>query len=461
MQAASVTIDSTGHSTEAQLLHRRNNDMTEKTDAEELGVEKINDEELGVDMSEEIEHREHSSEQSNEMVARFFNRVNKLDMNQLFVLFLVSYILWCLFFAVVLMVLSYIEPSCISPYQIDADEDKITFFDAFILSWTTFSTVGYGNVSPQVESGIPNKVADCILVGVVVSLEAFIGILFAGFSGAILFTKLVSMQSIAFVEFSEPICIELTSDGPSKESPCPVVTFKIVNKLGNETGGEIVDASLSCFVITRHYNRRSRKTFPNFAAGIDVSSNGENRFTFGSGGRNSSIRGSLRAFSTRNGSARSAGPESVTVIQRTFDKANLRTDTHPFFELDWKVKHDLDETSPLLPRWLREEIKNNDGIWPSHRYNKETIRSALTKFGKLILSIGGTSQSSGASVAGRRVYLYEDVIIGWQFNETLEETEDGKGLRVDFSELNCIKECFEGSGEAIEDYRDKRKDKTA
>uniref|UniRef100_A0A7S2K8U5 Potassium channel domain-containing protein n=1 Tax=Leptocylindrus danicus TaxID=163516 RepID=A0A7S2K8U5_9STRA len=453
MQAAPVAINSTDHSTEAQLLHRRNDDMTEKQD----------DEELGIDMSEEIERREHSSEQSNEMVSRLFNSVNKLDMRRLFVLFLVSYILWCTFFAVVLMLLSYIEPTCISPYEVGADEDNITFHDAFILSWTTFSTVGYGNVSPQVESGIPNKVNDCIIVGIVISLEAFIGILFAGFSGAILFTKLVSMQSIAHVEFSEPICVELGSGGPSKEKPCPVVTFKIVNMLGNTKGGEIVDASLSCFVITRHYNRKSRRSLANVAAGIDVSSNGENRFSLGSGGRSSSIRGTLRGFSMKSGSTTSegGGPESVTVIQRTFDKANLRTDTHPFFELDWKVKHDLDETSPLLPRWLREEIKDNDGIWPSHHYNKETIRSALTKFGKLILSIGGTSQSSGASVSGRRVYLYEDIIIGWHFNETLEEREDGKGLRVDFSALNCINECFEGSGEAIEDYRDKRKDKTA
>lgn len=85
------------------------------------------------DKSEDIEPREHRFEPGSAFVARLFNRVNQLDMRKIFIVFLFSYVLLCVFFAVVMLFLSYIEPTCISPY--DATEDKISFHDAFILSW--------------------------------------------------------------------------------------------------------------------------------------------------------------------------------------------------------------------------------------------------------------------------------------------------------------------------------------
>lgn len=253
---------------------------------------------------------------------------------------------------------------------------------------TTFSTVGYGNVAPQTQSALNSHARECALIGFVISIEAFIGILYAGFSGAILFTKLISMQSVAPVQFSEPICIELHQDGPSKEHPCPVVTFKIVNMLGNTNGGELVDASLNCFVVTRHTKIKPTKKL-SMAVSDTPSIDDNRRFSLGSMGRTMSIRKSLKNSTRSSGNfeSKSGRTDPKTVIQRTFQNANLRTDSHPFFELDWVVKHDLDENSPLLPRGLKEEIKENNGIWSKDKYNQQTIRAALNKFGKLVSSV--------------------------------------------------------------------------
>jgi hypothetical protein len=99
-------------------------------------------------------------------------------------------------------------------------------------------------------------------VTIVVTLEAFVGILFASFCGAILFAKVARIQSFAQVMFSDPIVIRygtgvmVDHDDASEEDesssmdtdiiqiPCPVMEFRIVNRLHSTPGGEIIDASI-------------------------------------------------------------------------------------------------------------------------------------------------------------------------------------------------------------------------
>jgi len=54
------------------------------------------------------------------------------------------------------------------------NESTEALINAFALSWTTFSTVGYGSNYPTTNGG------HCFFTHSVVSLEAFIGILYAG-----------------------------------------------------------------------------------------------------------------------------------------------------------------------------------------------------------------------------------------------------------------------------------------
>jgi hypothetical protein len=81
------------------------------------------------------------------------------------------------------------------------------------------------------------------------------------FTIAILFGKVLRIESQAQVIFSDPIVIRFGSgvtddDGRAadasdneKKIPCPVLEFRIVNRLFNEVGGEIMDGknTILCF----------------------------------------------------------------------------------------------------------------------------------------------------------------------------------------------------------------------
>ena len=83
------------------------------------------------------------------------------------------------------------------------------FWDVYSLSWTTFSTVGYGLVYPSTSSTIDagSNIQHCFVVALLSSLEAFVGILFASFCLAIIVAKVTRVQSVAQVQFSDPIVI--------------------------------------------------------------------------------------------------------------------------------------------------------------------------------------------------------------------------------------------------------------
>lgn len=79
-----------------------------------------------------------------------------------------------LMFALILWILGRDDPVCIGGVDFESDY----FVDAFGLSWTTFSTVGYGLVYSGISADEAN-VRRCTWVTIVVSVEAFVGILFS------------------------------------------------------------------------------------------------------------------------------------------------------------------------------------------------------------------------------------------------------------------------------------------
>lgn len=179
--------------------------------------------------------------------------------------FLFLFTVMCMaFFGLVLVFSALI----ISAGEMDADCIKIGgisfgnttasyFADAFALSWTTFSTVGYGNTYPALGHENTNA-TNCLYITIICSLESFIGVLYSGFCGAILFGKVLRIQSHAQVEFSDPIVIRygngievIHHDDDDDDIddviriPCPVLEFRVVNKLFAEDGGEIMDGTLT------------------------------------------------------------------------------------------------------------------------------------------------------------------------------------------------------------------------
>ena len=57
------------------------------------------------------------------------------------------------------------------------------FMDSFSLSWNTFSTVGYGSTYPALSTESHSESGKCAFINFLTSLEAFVGVIFAGFIG--------------------------------------------------------------------------------------------------------------------------------------------------------------------------------------------------------------------------------------------------------------------------------------
>jgi len=79
---------------------------------------------------------------------------------------------------------------------------KQEFELAFELSWTTFTTVGYGQISPS------GSEYNCYPIRIVCALFAFMGLLFNSLSAAIFFSKLERILTRASVTFSSSVCLQ-------------------------------------------------------------------------------------------------------------------------------------------------------------------------------------------------------------------------------------------------------------
>ena len=135
---------------------------------------------------------------------------------------------------------------------------------AFLSLLSALSTVGYGVIGPTV-GGTGNR--RCIAINFLMAFESFVGVLFAGITGAIIFGKVARVQSIAQVLFSHPICVRYgtgvmepkagddaseddedgdknkdAAENDSLELPFPILEFRMVNELAIQKGGEIMNA---------------------------------------------------------------------------------------------------------------------------------------------------------------------------------------------------------------------------
>lgn len=138
---------------------------------------------------------------------------------------------------------------------------------------------GYGIVYPSTGASGFKVPEVCVGLGVIGSFEAFVGVLYAGFCGAILFGKVIRSQSQAQVFFSDPIVIrfgkkELAGHGDEDNAaattgdeetgggnlvtinegakdkehniPCPSLEFRLVNRLHGVNAGEIGEYIRPC-----------------------------------------------------------------------------------------------------------------------------------------------------------------------------------------------------------------------
>jgi hypothetical protein len=219
---------------------------------------------------------------------------------------------------------------------------------------------------------------------------------------------------------------------PKEKIPFPVLEFRIVNRLFNELGGEIMDATLNVVanvdandaVLPSGDSDRSRAF--NLRSSVDSA-------------RYSSLYFSQRFSREKQGNC-------PIVSKRVFSKMAMESGEHPFFKRVWVARHVLDESSPILTHSARRAIRSNGGFWPDSLNTAGGIRRSLN-FNQILVSLNGISNVSASDVYAQKIYDFADLNVGYNFVNMLYR--DGDGLKVDTVLINDVREQTGGGGEVL------------
>lgn len=304
------------------------------------------------------------------------------------------------------------------------------------------------------------------------------GVLFAGFCGAILFGKVLRSQNNAQVFFSDPIVIrfgkkelcdsncssniereqhmnetkeghdeELGEEGSSSlvmtdsdedSIPCPSLEFRLVNRLHDVPSGEIVEAKLDCVaILDPKLAKLNNALIPNNGV-INSPNKVDEKTTM------AEFAQVLRDANTKTANRSLAFHSSDSKQPHMFTKISLDADEHPYFRRVWFGRHRLDENSPLLTPSARNRVKLAGGYWPADMNNYQSIKSNLC-FRHMLICISGTSNANAASVYAQKVYDLVDVNVGYRFVPMNYHTEGS--LKTDPYLLNAVYEQRGGGAE--------------
>lgn len=116
----------------------------------------------------------------------------------------------------------------ITEYHRYGNNTDSKFGDAFAMSWTTFTTVGYGNVYTATGNDLGTlESQNCSGTVFLGTLESFMGLIYAGMCAAIMFGKVNRVQSHAHLTFANAVCLQYEDvdldtfvDDDSSDSDC-------------------------------------------------------------------------------------------------------------------------------------------------------------------------------------------------------------------------------------------------
>eukprot|EP00977_Amphora_coffeiformis_P024673 scaffold16630_cov177-Amphora_coffeaeformis.AAC.6 len=439
----------------------------------------------------------------NQRLAMYLHWMFRVNFGFLFAIMCAMFFALVIGFAGFITLAGQLDHECVRIGGQVFDAEGAAFADAFALSWTTFSTVGYGSTYPAL--GYQNESpTNCFFINFICSLESLIGVLYSGFCGGrslnvwtlFVIVTVLRIQSHAQVIFSDPIVIRYgpgvkSPDGEESDedkSPCPVLEFRLVNRLFNEVGGEIMDGTyairnvmlivrpddrsdeLRCFLDARTQPAATLNVVANVDAvdsdPLGLSSNPAYSSNMSASvdtstsdsGSNRSTTDSYRSDGSRfvknfiNGWGRGnqtflEDPTSRLVTKHIFSKMTVEAGDHPFFKRVWLARHVLDEHSPIVVPRVRRQIRKNGGAWPDRLNTHETIRESIN-FNQILVSLNGVSNVSASDVYAQKIYDFVDINVGYQFVNILYRDSDGT-LGVDTDLINDVREQNGGGGEPL------------
>ena len=316
------------------------------------------------------------------------------------------------------------------------------------------------------------------------AFEGFMGVLIAGLVSAIFFAKVSRVQNFAQVDFSEVVCIRygygLNDENPlvkeptvavgkmgladesssaidlelNSELPCPVLEFRIVNRMHNIPGGEIVDArvgvvaSIDSANVSSHVDR-SRD-------GMDRATNKTMKRRTGKRRHGSRSRAEMphryslseRVASMRTMPRLDENCERPEIPRTVLTKLECESLDHPFFKRVFTVRHRLDEFSPLLKIGAKLMVQANNGYWPQELNDAHSVRASI-QFDELIIRLTGLSNADANTVFSNTVYDFNDLRVGYQFNHMLFRSPYDGSLQANTSLLSSVIEQDGGGGEVL------------
>jgi hypothetical protein len=309
-----------------------------------------------------------------------------------------------------------------------------------------FSLRRYGSTYPALSTE-SNTDGDtrCAFISFVTAFEALVGVIYAGFTGAIIFAKVTRITQRAAVQFSDALTVtfgpgveaRLVNDGKDESrddvgrlgddaeqvmaepTPFPVISFRIANTMHAVEGAEIITASLNVAVIienARHEHpvsvelarkisedrmerlrpkrRRSNETEMSTGGMIVTErcseTSPQKAMTYLESLNKLAYKGRSMIMSNKNEGV--AGSKIPPLI--TFAKLELDASEHPLFKRIWKINHVVDQNSPLLTAEAKTAILNNKGRWPREWNNHQDVRRAI-QFRNLVVSFTGLSNLTG------------------------------------------------------------------
>jgi hypothetical protein len=248
-----------------------------------------------------------------------------------------------------------------------------------------------------------------------------------------------------------------------KRLPCPVLEFRVLNRLEGQKRGEIIDATMNIVASvdesqvagtgkkgSKTMKRRGgkkgkgkRKTIPGVKKfhdddeEIDRDAYGSSKLNF-----QNMLETSLRPEVEED-------PNDDLFSKKVFAKLEIESQEHPFFNRIWVGRHILDENSPLLKQEVKELVGLNGGMWPEDLNNPQAIRASVD-FDQILVSLSGTSNADCNSVYAQKEYAYVDLCVGYRFCNVLFRGADG-GLSVDQDLLHDVTEQIGGGGENLQE----------